>query len=148
MKISDEGIRLIKRFEGVKHRPYRDCIGLWTVGIGHLIGDGKQLPDSYNRTFTESEVDELLRKDLVRFERSIGMLIKVPLRQCEYDSLCSFVFNLGCGTLQRSTLRQKLNRGDKEGASKEILKYNKAGGKIVKGLVKRRNDEYQLFLRG
>jgi lysozyme len=148
MKISDEGIRLIKRFEGVKHRPYRDCIGLWTVGIGHLIGDGKQLPDSYNRTFTESEVDELLRKDLVRFERSIGMLIKVPLRQCEYDSLCSFVFNLGCGTLQRSTLRQKLNRGDKEGASKEILKYNKAGGKIVKGLVTRRNDEYQLFLRG
>jgi lysozyme len=148
MKISDEGIKLIKRFEGVRNRPYRDSIGLWTVGVGHLIEGGRQLPESWNKTFTDSEIDALLRKDLSRFERSIRMLIKVPLRQCEYDSICSFVFNLGAGTLQRSTLRQKLNRGDKEGAAREILKYNRAGGKVVKGLVNRRNDEYQLFLRG
>jgi lysozyme len=148
MKISDEGIKLIKRFEGVRNRPYRDSIGLWTVGVGHLIESGRQLPESWNKTFTDSEIDALLRKDLSRFERSIRMLIKVPLRQCEYDSICSFVFNLGAGTLQRSTLRQKLNRGDKEGAAREILKYNRAGGKVVKGLVNRRNDEYQLFLRG
>jgi lysozyme len=148
MKTSDDGIKLIKRFEGIRYRPYKCSAGLWTIGIGHLIGDGKQLPDSYNKTFTEGEVDALLRKDLSKFERAIAMLIKVPLRQCEYDSICSFTFNLGAGTLQRSTLRQKLNRGDKEGAAREILKYNRAGGKVLKGLVNRRNDEYELFLRG
>lgn len=148
MKISDEGIKLIKHFEGVRNRPYRDSIGLWTVGVGHLIEGGRQLPQSWDRTFTDTEVDALLKSDLGRFERSIGMLIKVPLRQCEYDSICSFVFNLGAGTLQRSTLRQKLNRGDKEGAAKEILKYCRAGGKILKGLQLRRQAEYNLFLRG
>jgi len=148
MRISDEGIKLIKHFEGVRNRPYRDVIGLYTVGCGHLIGDGKQLPESWDRTFTGEEIDALLRKDLSRFERSIRMLVKVPLRQCEYDSICSFVFNLGAGTLQRSTLRQKLNRGDKKGAAKEILKYCRAGGKIIKGLQRRREAEYNLFLRG
>ena len=146
MNISNEGINLIKRFEGVRNRPYRDCVGLWTVGVGHLIGDGKSLPESWNRTFTEEEINALLIRDLSRFERGIGMYIKVPLRQSEFDALCSFSFNLGLGTLQRSTLRQKLNRNDKEGAAKEILKYCRAGGKIVKGLQRRREAEYQMFL--
>ena len=146
MNISNEGINLIKRFEGVRNRPYRDCVGLWTVGVGHLIGDGKSLPESWNRTFTEEEINALLIRDLSRFERGIGMYIKVPLRQSEFDALCSFAFNLGLGTLQRSTLRQKINRNDKEGAAKEILKYCRAGGKIVKGLQRRREAEYQMFL--
>ena len=146
MKISDAGIRLIKRFEGVRNRPYRDCVGLWTVGVGHLIGDGKSLPESWNRTFTKEEIDALLIRDISRFERGVRMYIKVPLRQSEFDALCSFSFNLGLGTLQRSTLRQKINRNDKEGAAKEILKYCRAGGKIVKGLQRRREAEYQMFL--
>ena len=146
MKLSAEGINLIKRFEGVRNRPYRDCVGLWTVGVGHLIGDGKLLPKSWDRTFTEEEINALLVRDLSRFERGVGMYIKVPLRQSEFDALCSFSFNLGLGTLQRSTLRQKLNRNDKEGAAKEILKYCRAGGKIVKGLQRRREAEYQMFL--
>mgnify|MGYP001399894789 CR=1 FL=1 len=146
MKLSAEGINLIKRFEGVRNRAYRDCVGLWTIGVGHLIGDGKSLPDSWNRTFTEEEINALLIRDLSRFERGIRMYIKVPLRQCEYDSLCSFAFNLGLGTLQRSTLRQKINRGDKEGAAKEILKYCRAGGKVIKGLQRRREAEYRMFL--
>jgi len=146
MKLSAEGINLIKRFEGVRNRAYRCSAGLWTVGVGHLIGDGKSLPDSWNRTFTEEEINALLIRDLNRFERGIRMYIKVPLRQCEYDSLCSFAFNLGLGTLQRSTLRQKINRGDKEGAAKEILKYCRAGGKIVRGLQIRREAEYRMFL--
>jgi lysozyme len=149
MKISDEGISLIKRFEGVRNRPYRDCIGLWTVGVGHLIEGGKQLPDGYNKTFTDSEIDALLRSDLQRFEIGIHrMLPKVSLKQCEYDSLCSFVFNLGLGTLQRSTLRQALLRGDKKLAAENILKYCRAGGKVIKGLQLRRQAEYKLFLRG
>ena len=146
MNLSVEGINLIKRFEGVRSRPYRCSAKLWTVGVGHLIGDGKSLPDSWNRTFTEKEINALLIRDLNRFERGIRMYIKVPLRQCEYDALCSFAFNLGLGTLQRSTLRQKINRNDKEGAAKEILKYCRAGGKIIKGLQIRREAEYKMFL--
>lgn len=146
MKLSAEGIRLIKRFEGVRNRPYRCSAGLWTVGVGHLIGDGKLLPDSWNRTFTEEEINALLIRDLNRFERGVRMYIKVPLRQSEFDALCSFSFNLGLGTLQRSTLRQKINRNDKEGAAKEILKYCRAGGKIIKGLQRRREAEYKMFL--
>ena len=146
MKLSAEGLNLIKRFEGVRNRPYRCSAGLWTVGVGHLIGDGKSLPESWNKTFTKEEIDALLIRDISRFERGIGMYIKVPLRQSEFDALCSFSFNLGLGTLQRSTLRQKLNRNDKEGAAKEILKYCRAGGKIIKGLQRRREAEYQMFL--
>lgn len=146
MNLSAEGINLIKRFEGVRDRPYRCSAKLWTVGVGHLIGNGKSLPDSWNRTFTKEEINALLIRDLNRFERGIRMYIKVPLRQCEYDALCSFAFNLGLGTLQRSTLRQKINRGDKEGAAKEILRYCRAGGKIIKGLQRRREAEYQMFL--
>lgn len=146
MKLSVEGLNLIKRFEGVRNRPYRCSAGLWTVGVGHLIGDGKLLPKSWDRTFTEKEINALLIRDLSRFERGVGMYIKVPLRQHEYDALCSFAFNLGLGTLQRSTLRQKINRNDKEGAAKEILKYCRAGGKIIKGLQRRREAEYQMFL--
>ena len=146
MKLSVEGLNLIKRFEGVRNRPYRCSAGLWTVGVGHLIGDGKSLPESWDRTFTEEEINALLVRDLSRFERGVGMYIKVPLRQHEYDALCSFAFNLGLGTLQRSTLRQKINRNDKEGAAKEILKYCRAGGKIIKGLQRRREAEYQMFL--
>ena len=146
MKLSIEGLNLIKRFEGVRNRPYRCSAGLWTVGVGHLIGDGKSLPESWNRTFTKEEIDALLIRDISRFERGVRMYIKVPLRQSEFDALCSFSFNLGLGTLQRSTLRQKINRYDKEGAAKEILKYCRAGGKIIKGLQRRREAEYQMFL--
>ena len=146
MNLSAEGLNLIKRFEGVRNRPYRCSAGLWTVGVGHLIGDGKSLPESWNRTFTKEEIDALLIRDISRFERGVRMYIKVPLRQSEFDALCSFSFNLGLGTLQRSTLRQKINRYDKEGAAKEILKYCRAGGKIIKGLQIRREAEYRMFL--
>lgn len=146
MKISNAGIELIKRFEGVRSRAYRDCIGLWTVGVGHLIGDGKSLPESWNKVFTKEEIDALLIQDLSRFERGIALQLPVPLKQCEYDALCSFAFNLGLGTLQRSTIRQALLRGDKKLAAEKILKYCYAGGKVVKGLQLRRQAEYKMFL--
>ena len=148
MNVSKRAIEMLKHHEGVRCKPYRDCVGLWTVGVGHLIGDGKSLPDEWNRTLSMEEVDALLRKDLARFERGVSKFCPVHLTQGEFDALVSFSFNLGLGVLQRSTLRQKILRGDKSGAAEEILKYNKAGGKIVKGLVNRRNDEYQIFLRG
>ena len=147
MKISAEGIELIRHFEGVRNRPYRCSAGLWTVGVGHLIGDGKSLPKAWNRLFSEKEINELLTRDIVRFERGVRMYIKVPLRQSEFDALCSFSFNLGLGTLQRSTLRQKINRGDKKGAAENLLRYCYAGGKVVRGLQIRREAEYKLFMR-
>lgn len=147
MRISDNGIKFIKRFEGVRFKPYRDVIGLYTVGCGHLIGDGKQLPDSWNKTFTESEVDALLKHDLLRFENGLSRLLpNVSLKQNEYDALISFSFNLGLGTLQRSTIRQALLRNDKKLAAQSILKYCYAGGKIIKGLQTRRLAEHNLFL--
>ena len=146
MNVSEQGIKLIKHHEGVRSRPYRCPAGLWTVGVGHLIGDGKSLPDSWNRTFTQEEIDGLLKSDLRRFERGIHkMLPNVPLRQCEFDALCSFAFNLGLGAFQASTLRQALLRGDKKAAMESLVKYCKAGGKILKGLQNRRLDEKALF---
>ena len=146
MNVSKAGIALIKHHEGVRSRPYRCPANLWTVGVGHLIGDGKLLPDSWNRTFTEVEIDGLLKSDLRRFELGISkMLPNVPLRQCEFDCIVSFAFNLGLGTFQRSTLRQALLRGDKKAAMESLVKYCRAGGKILKGLRTRRLDEKALF---
>ena len=146
MNVSKAGIALIKHHEGVRSRPYRCPANLWTVGVGHLIGDGKLLPDSYNRTFTAEEIDGLLKSDLRRFELGISkMLPNVPLRQCEFDCLVSFAFNLGMGTFQRSTLRQALLRNDKKAAMESLIKYCRAGGKILKGLQTRRLDEKALF---
>ena len=147
LTVSKEGIALIKRYEGYKTTPYRCPAGLYTVGYGHVIGNGLQLPDEWNRTFSLGEIDELLRTDLARFERGVLHYCTVYLTQSQFDSLVSFSFNLGLGVLQRSTLRQKLNRGDYDGASKEFLKYTRAGGKVLKGLVRRRQAEYNLFNR-
>ena len=146
MNVSKAGIALIKHHEGVRNKPYKCPAGLWTVGVGHLIGDGKSLPESWNRTFSQEEIDGLLKSDLKRFELGVHkMLPNVPLRQYEFDCLVSFAFNLGLGTFQRSTLRQALLRGDKKAAMESLVKYCKAGGKILKGLQNRRLDERRLF---
>jgi lysozyme len=108
--------------------------------------DGFPLRPEDNRVWTKDEVDGLLKFDLARFERGVAQFCPVPLTQGMYDSLVSFSFNVGLGTLQRSTLRQKLLRGDKAGAAEELLKYCMAGGKILKGLQNRRIDERAMFL--
>ena len=146
MKTSERGIQLIKHHEGVRNRPYKCPAGLWTVGVGHLIGDGKSLPADWNRTFTKEEIDGLLIRDLRRFELGVcKMLPNVPLRQGEFDCLVSFSFNLGLGAFQRSTLRQALLRGDKKAAMESLVKYCRSGVKILKGLQTRRLDERALF---
>jgi lysozyme len=147
MKVSDKLIKMLRHHEGVRSKPYRCPAGLWTVGVGHLIGDGKSLPESWNKTFTTEEIDGILKSDLNRFERGIlKMLPNVRLRQCEFDCLVSFAFNLGLGTFQRSTLRQALLRGDKEAAMESLMKYCRAGGKVLRGLENRRKDERSMFL--
>jgi lysozyme len=147
VKVSDKLIKLLRHHEGVKNKPYKCPAGLWTVGVGHLIGDGKTLPASWNKTFTNEEIDAILKRDLNRFELGVHkMLPNVLLRQHEFDSIVSFCFNLGLGCFQRSTIRQALLRGDKEAAMESLVKYCKASGKILKGLQNRRLDERKLFL--
>jgi len=157
MKVSDKAIAVIKHYEGVRFKPYRCPAKLWTIGVGHVLYPDQAVlridaRDSYglhpedNRTFTQDEVDGILRSDLSRFESGVAKLVTVPLTQGMFDGLISFSFNCGLGTFQRSTLRQKLNRGDKEGAAEELLKYCMAGGKILKGLQNRRIDERAMFL--
>ena len=157
MNVSPKAIAMIKHHEGVRQKAYRCPAKLWTIGVGHVLypEQGKlKLEDRMSvplrpeddRVFSMEEVDGILRSDLSRFERGVGQYISVPLTQGMFDGLVSFSFNVGLGTLQRSTLRQKLNRGDKEGASEELLKYCMAGGKILKGLQNRRRDEHALFM--
>jgi lysozyme len=157
MKVSDKAIKMIRHHEGVRNKPYRCPAKLWTIGVGHVLypeqgrlkideRDSFQLRPEDNRVFSPEEVDGILRTDLARFEQGVDKLITAQLSQGMFDALVSFSFNVGLGTLQRSTLRQKLNRGDKEGAAEELLKYCMAGGKILKGLQNRRIDEKALFI--
>jgi lysozyme len=157
MNVSPKAIEVIKHHEGVRQKPYRCPAKLWTVGVGHVIypEQGKlklEDRDSFPvrvadmRLYSMEEVNAILRSDLARFERGVAQYCPVTLTQGQFDALVSFSFNVGLGTLQRSTLRQKVLRGDMEGASEELLKYCMAGGKILKGLQNRRIDERAMFL--
>jgi lysozyme len=149
---------MIKHHEGVKAKPYRCPARLWTVGVGHVIDPNHarvpfadrlnlELPAEWNRSLSQDEIDDILRKDLRRFEAGVKRLCPKGLDQGKFDALVSFAFNVGLGSLQKSTLRMKHNRGDYEGAAEEFLKWSKAGGKVLKGLLKRREDEKALYLK-
>ena len=160
MKTSATGIDLIKYFEGVRYRPYMCSGNVWTVGCGHALyprqlvmnlADRKEykLKPEDNRVWTKEEVDGLLKYDLQRFEMGVLRLLgSVQPRQSEFDALVSFSFNLGLGTFQRSTVRSAFIRGDKTRAGEVLLKYCRAGGKVLKGLQRRRLAEHALLMRG
>ena len=157
MKVSAKALEVIRHHEGVRTKPYQCPALLWTIGVGHVIDPNHArvplaerkalpIPDGWNRTITMGEVDDILKRDLANFERGVERYCPVPLTQGQFDALVSFSFNVGLGTLQRSTLRQKVLRGEMEGAAEELLKYTIGGGKVLKGLVNRRNDERAMFL--
>jgi lysozyme len=160
MKTSATGIHLIKYFEGVKYKPYMCSGNVWTVGCGHALyprqlvmnlADRKQykLKPEDNRIWTIEEVDGLLKYDLQRFEAGVLRLLgTVQPKQSEFDALVSFSFNLGLGTFQRSTVRSAFIRGNKTRAGETLLKYCRAGGKVLKGLQRRRLAEHALLMRG
>ena len=145
LNITQSGIDLIVKYEGVRLTPYKCPAGLWTCGVGHLIGDGKSLPDSWNKCFTLAEVYSILANDLIKYENAVNRYIKVALTQNQFNALVSFTYNLGIGTLQRSTVRQKINRLDFKGAIKSLLRYDKAGSVALKGLTLRRRAEAKLM---
>ncbi|MGJ7468797.1 lysozyme [Kosakonia cowanii] len=145
MRISDKGISLIKQFEGLRLTAYQDSVGVWTIGYGwtHPV-DGK--PIRPGMTIKEETAERLLRTGLVGYESDVSKLVKVKLTQGQFDALVSFAYNLGARALSTSTLLQKLNAGDYASAADEFPRWNKAGGKVLPGLTRRREAERALFL--
>lgn len=160
MKTSETGIHLIKFFEGVRYKPYMCSGNVWTVGCGHALYPRQlvmnladrakfDLKPEDNREWTKEEVDGLLKYDLQRFELGVLRLLgTLQPTQAEFDSLVSFSFNLGLGTFQRSTVRSAFIRGDKTRAGEVLLKYCRAGGRVLKGLQRRRMAEHAIFMSG
>jgi lysozyme len=159
MKVSLAAKAMIKHHEGIRTRPYRCPALLWTVGVGHVIDPSHiavkyaerrsvPIPDGWDRTLTMDEVDAILSHDLARFERGVARLCPAAVdHQGQFDALVSFAFNVGLGNLQRSSIRMRYNRGDLEGAADAFLMWTKAAGKVLPGLVKRRNEERLMCLR-
>ncbi|PSO51060.1 MAG: hypothetical protein BRC33_01555 [Cyanobacteria bacterium SW_9_44_58] len=137
--VSKKGLSTLKNFEGLRLNSYQDSAGVWTVGYGHT--DTAKPGMSISR----SRAKELLKRDLQRFEEAVAKKVDVPLSQSQFDALVSFTYNVGIGALSRSTLLEKLNRGNYEGAQKEFKKWTHAGGRELEGLVKRRKAEARLF---
>lgn len=140
MKTSKYGIDIIKQFEGLRLTAYKCAAGVWTIGYGHTEGVTGAM------VINEAAASELLARDLEKFETGVSELVKVELNQNQFDALVSFAFNVGLGNLAKSTLLKKINGGRPVcEVQAEFLRWNKAGGKVLAGLTKRRNAEAYLF---
>lgn len=144
MKVSSAGINLIKEFEGVRLKSYKCPAGVWTVGVGHTsaagppkVGPGMEI--------TNAQAMKILAQDLGQFENGIDTMVKVPLTQNQFDALVSFTYNVGLGAFQKSTLLKKLNAGQYDAVPAELMKWTKAGGKELPGLVRRRRAEAAMW---
>ena len=142
MRMSPDGLKFLMKAEGVVTHIYKDAAGLPTIGVGHLIRKG----EDFSKGLTTSEAMDLLAKDLVRFEEVINATVTVPLTQNQYDTLVSFAFNVGDGAFQKSTLLKKLNKGDYKAIPAQLMRWTKAGGQTLSGLVARRRSESDLWL--
>lgn len=142
VKISDVGLDLIQEFEGLRLVAYQDPVGIWTIGYGHTRTARPGMRISIE------QAGALMREDLAGFERCVERAVWAPMNQNEFDALVSWAYNVGCGAVAKSTLVRKLNSGDRKGAADELLRWNKAGGKVLAGLTRRRRAERELFLKG
>ena len=146
MHISDEGLELIKHFEGCPTDEegnavaYQAAVGVWTIGYGHTkdVQEGDK--------WTKEKAEFMLWRELEdEYEDYINNYVHVPLNQQQFDALCSWVYNLGPANLKKSTLLRKLNNGEYKETPNQIKRWNKAGGKVLEGLVRRREAEALLF---
>ena len=144
MKTSQVGIELIKQFEGVRLESYVCPAGILTIGVGHTSAAGppKVVP---KMKITYQEANEILARDLVKYESAVDRLVTVPLSQNQFDALVSFTFNVGEGALAKSTLLKKLNAGKYSEVPAELMKWTKGGGRELPGLVRRRRAECALW---
>jgi lysozyme len=148
MKISNEGLAFIRQWEGCKLEAYLDTGGVWTIGVGHIKGvkPGQKI--------SQLEADEMLRMDIE--DHDISRFITAPTKQREFDAMCSLAFNVGMGGyrkdgtiipgFQHSTVLKRHNLGNRIGAANAFRMWNKDNGRIVKGLVNRREAERKLYL--
>jgi lysozyme len=141
MKTSQAGIELIKRHEGCRLTVYKDAAGLPTIGVGHLIRPGERFTD-----LTETEAEDLLRDDLAEAEDHVSELLTRKVSQGSFDALVSFCFNVGRNALAKSTLLKRVNEGADLLVPAELVRWINAGGKPLKGLLRRRLDEARLYL--
>tara|TARA_B100000900_G_scaffold390162_1_gene383640 strand:- start:249 stop:692 length:444 start_codon:yes stop_codon:yes gene_type:complete len=139
MEISQEGIALIKKFEGCELEAYKCAAGVWTIGYGSTKGVKE------SDSITQEDADKLLMDELKEYESYVNDFVEVNLEQNQFDSLCSFCYNLGPQSLKSSTLLKVLNAKDYEGVPAQIKRWNKAGGKVLQGLIRRREAEALLF---
>ena len=166
MKLSKAGADLMHQYEGCRNKPYLCPAHIWTIGYGHVLYQEQiRLPvvrvEGYtgmirkeyplkqedSRVWTKQEIEELFATDVGNFERGVLRLVPTVVgKQGAFDALVSISFNFGLGNLQRSTIRMKANRGDWEGAADAFRVWTKGGGKVLPGLVKRREAERALFL--
>lgn len=146
-RITDEGLALIKRFEGFSATPYLCPAGWWTIGRGAVRGSDGQPITAVTPPVTEEEAENLLRRDVALAERAVLRLISVPLADGQFDAVVSFTFNLGAGALQRSTLRRKVNREEHAEVPGEFRKWVWGGGRRLPGLTQRRNAEARLYTK-
>jgi lysozyme len=140
---SEAGINFIKTFEGLRLRAYPDPgsgRAPWTIGYGTTRGIRPGM------VITKAQAEEMLRRDLREIEQGVNDLIKVEIIQTMFDALVSFAYNVGVGNLRRSTLLKNLNQGDIQGAAEQLLRWNRARGRVLPGLTRRRVAERDLFL--
>ena len=139
MNIGTKGLDLIRFFEGLELNAYQCAAGVWTIGYGHTK-DVQQ-----GMTISEARANEMLAEELNEYESSINGLVTVELNQDQFDAMVSWVYNLGVGNLKASTLLKVLNAGDYDGVPAQMMRWNKAGGKVLEGLTRRRQAEADMF---
>lgn len=146
MKISEKGLNLIKEFEGLRLKPYKDAVGIPTIGCGNTYYDDGRKVSLSDPAITEERATELLKTVVKRYEDAINRYVQVPITQNQFDALVSFAYNVGNENVRKSTLMKLLNRKQYTEAADQFLRWDKAGGKTLKGLTRRRQAERTLFL--
>jgi lysozyme len=144
MKITAEGLSLIKQFEGFRSVAYRDAVGIWTIGYGHtaMAGAPEVMP---SMTITQSEGEQILARDIEQFARGVRQVLAVTLSDRQFSALVSFAFNVGLGNFRKSSVLSAANRSDFAAVVRRLQLWNKAGGRVLPGLVRRRAAEAALF---
>lgn len=145
-KVSDEGIELLVEFEGEILKVYKDPIGLPTLGVGHLVTKDEKKDWPVGKKITKAQSRAFLRQDLARFESAVNNTVTVPITQNQFDALVSLAFNIGESAFKRSSVLRNLNNRKFQAAADSFLAWNKAGGKTLHGLTRRRNTERSVFL--
>lgn len=144
MRVSGAGLNLIKQFEGLRLKAYKCPAGVWTIGYGHTAAAGAPIVTP-GMTISEDEAYAILHDDLIQYEQAVANLVKVLLTQSQFDALVDFAYNVGPAALAKSTLLKRLNAGQYDAVPTELMKWTKAGGKEMPGLVRRRRAEAAMW---